>query len=71
MQQPFVQSALPIIVALVLAAWLQTKRFDALNRRIDQMIARLQRIEIKVENHNERIARIESVLRWFVSRRAC
>jgi len=35
LQQPFVQVALPIIVALTIAAWLQNKRFDDLNRRID------------------------------------
>ena len=70
LQQPFVQVALPIIVALTIAAWLQNKRFDDLNRRIDDqnrligefrhdMNQRLERIEAKLENHNERIARLE------------
>jgi hypothetical protein len=70
LQQPFVQVALPIIVALTIAAWLQNKRFDDLNRRIDdqnRLIAefrhdvnqRLERIEAKLDTHNERITRLE------------
>jgi GTPase len=59
LQQPFVQVALPIIVALMLAAWLQNKRFDDLNRRIDEIIQRLGRIETKLETHSERITRLE------------
>ena len=59
LQQPFVQVALPIIVALTLAAWLQNKRFDDMNRRIDEVIKRLDRIETKLENHTERITRLE------------
>jgi GTPase len=59
LQQPFVQVALPIIVALTLAAWLQNKRFDDMNRRIDEVIQRLDRIETKLENHTERITRLE------------
>ena len=70
LQQPFVQVALPIIVALMLAAWLQNKRFDDLNRRIDDLNRRidefrtdvnqrLDRIETKLDNHTERITRLE------------
>jgi GTPase len=59
LQQPFIQVALPIMVALTLAAWLQNKRFDDVNRRIDEIIRRLDRIETKLDNHNERIARLE------------
>jgi GTPase len=59
LQQPFVQVALPIIVALMLAAWLQNKRFDDMNRRMDEVIRRLDRIEAKLENHTERITRLE------------
>jgi hypothetical protein len=66
LQQPFVQVALPIIVALMLAAWMQNRRFDDTNRRIDdgnrridEVIRRLERIETKLEGHNERIARLE------------
>jgi sensor c-di-GMP phosphodiesterase-like protein len=63
LQQPFVQVALPIIVALMLAAWLQNKRFDDVNRRIDEFRTdvnqRLDRIETKFDNHTERITRLE------------
>jgi hypothetical protein len=54
LQQPFVQVALPIIVALMLAAWLQNKRFDDVNRRIDEFRTdvnlRPDRIETKLES---------------------
>jgi GTPase len=59
LQQPFIQVALPIMVALTLAAWLHNKRFDDVNRRIDEIIRRLDRIETKLDNHHERIARLE------------
>ena len=70
LQQPFVQVALPIIIALMLAAWMRNKRFDDLNLRIselrsdfsqrfDEIIRRLDRIESKLEHHNERITRLE------------
>ena len=59
LQQPFIQVALPIMVALTLAAWLQNKRFDDLNRRFDESIRRLDRIETKLDNIDERIARPE------------
>jgi hypothetical protein len=70
LQQPFVQVDLPIIIALMLAAWMQNKRFDDLNQRIsdlNQRISefrsdvnqRLERIETKLDHHNERITRLE------------
>jgi hypothetical protein len=70
LQQPFVQVALPIIVALTVAAWLQNKRFDDIRGDVNQfrddmrqfrgeVNQRLDRIEAKLDNHNERIARIE------------
>jgi GTPase len=59
LQQPFIQVALPIMVALTLAAWLQNKRFDDVNLRMDEVIRRPDRIETKLDNRNERIARLE------------
>jgi hypothetical protein len=63
LQQPFVRVALPIIIALMLAAWMQNKRFDDLNQRISEFRAeinkRLERIELKLDQHNERITRLE------------
>jgi hypothetical protein len=70
LQQPFVQVALPIVVALTLAAWLQNKRFDDMNRRLDEFRADLnqfrnevnhwlERIETKLDRHNDRITWLE------------
>jgi chromosome segregation ATPase len=77
----FVSVALPIMVTLIvtiwLASWSQNKRFDEINkriddlrtdvaarfaevnRRIDEIVARLVRIETKLDNHEERIVRLE------------
>ena len=52
LQKPFIQVALPILIGLMLAAWLQNQRFNDTNQR-------LERIETKLDNHNERIARLE------------
>jgi sensor domain CHASE-containing protein len=63
LQQPFVQVALPIVIAVTIAAWLQNKRFEDQGRRIDElrsdMNKRLDRIETKLEGFNERITRLE------------
>lgn len=48
-QQPFFSVALPIIVTLFIAVWSQTKRFDDINRRLDEIVQRLTRIEAKLE----------------------
>ena len=65
--QQFVSVALPIMVTLVatiwVAQWSQNKRFDDLRsdfgRRFDEVNARLARIEIKLDGHEERIVRLE------------
>jgi hypothetical protein len=72
--QQFVSVALPLMVTLVatiwIASWSQNKRFDDLNRRIDELRAdmiarfaevfgRLDRIELKLDNHEGRIVRLE------------
>jgi len=53
MVQQFTAVALPIILALAGAAWLQ-------NKRLDDIIARLGRIETKLDDHAERIIRLEA-----------
>jgi hypothetical protein len=55
LQQPFVQVALPIIVALTIAAWLQNKRFDDLNRRIDDQNRSIADFRHDVNQRLERI----------------
>lgn len=80
LQSPFVQIALPIIVTLAIAAFVNNKAFDGVhkgfdgiykaldgvykaidgtNRRLDDIVARLGRIEVKLEDHADRIARLE------------
>jgi hypothetical protein len=63
----FLPVALPIMVTLGatvwIAQWSQNKRFDDLkgdmNRRFDEVIKRLDRIEAKLDVHEERIVRLE------------
>lgn len=65
--QPFLTVALPIMVTLVatvwIAQWSQNKRFDDLkadiNRRFDEVIKRLDRIETKLDDHENRVVRLE------------
>jgi 23S rRNA C2498 (ribose-2'-O)-methylase RlmM len=65
--QQFVSVALPIMVTMIItiwfATWSQNKRFDDLrfdmNRRFDEVNVRLERIEHKLDNHEERIIRVE------------
>jgi len=74
LQIPFVQIALPIMITLVatiwIASWSQNKRFDdlrqdmghrfnELRRDLDQIILRLDRIELKLEGHEQRLVRLE------------
>jgi hypothetical protein len=57
--QPFLTTALPIMFTILVAAWMNTKGFDGVNERLDDIVARLGRIESKLENHDERIVRLE------------
>jgi tetrahydromethanopterin S-methyltransferase subunit G len=69
-QIPFVQIALPIMITLLLTVRVNSKAFDTLNRRLDDMrtdsnrsfdevIKRLDRIETKLDDHSNRIVRLE------------
>jgi hypothetical protein len=53
---PFVQVALPILIGFITMGWWQNKRIDDRPRSIDH---RLGRIEAKLDNHAERITRLE------------
>ncbi len=48
LQQPFFQVTLPLMVTFVtviwLAFWSRNKRFDGIDRRLDEIIKRLDRI---------------------------
>ena len=76
-QQPFIQVALPIIIAFASATWLQGRAFDGINKRIDDLRdsvnkrldlieQRLGRIELLLADHDRRITMLEertSILR--------
>jgi hypothetical protein len=57
--QPFLTTALPIMFTLLIAAWMNNKGVDGIHKRLDDIIVRLGRIETKLENHDERIVRLE------------
>lgn len=74
-QQPFFQVTLPLMVTFIasiwIAQWAQNKRFDDLNKRFDdlgkrfgemkaEIVKRLDAIEAKLDNHHERIIRLEA-----------
>ena len=67
LQNQFVQVALPIIIiTIAIAAFMNNRAFDgvykaldAVNHRLDDIVARLGRIEVKLEDHADRIARLE------------
>jgi hypothetical protein len=52
-QLPFVQVALPIVVTFIAVGIWQ-------NRRLDDIIGRLGRIESKLDTHTERIVALET-----------
>jgi len=68
--QSFVSVALPIMITMLLAMWNSNRgssevsarvtdlRAD-MNRRFDEVITPLDRIELKLEGHEERIVRLE------------
>lgn len=60
LQTQFAQITLPLMVTFVgsiwAATWLQ-------NRRLDDIVRRLERIEGKLDNHAERIATLEGA-KW-------
>jgi len=78
LNQPFVQITLPLMITFVASiwasTWMQNKRLeemskridgrlDDLSKRIDELSKRVDRILDKLEDHNERIVKLESA-RW-------
>jgi hypothetical protein len=59
LQNQFVQVALPIMFTVLIAAWMNGKGLDGVKGRLDDIVARLGRIEGKLEGHDERIVRLE------------
>jgi hypothetical protein len=65
-QQPFVQVALPIMIAVVIATCYQSKRFDDLGKRIDDFRDSLNRcmdgLDKRFDAIDRRLERIEHLL---------
>jgi hypothetical protein len=67
LQQPFFQVTLPLMFTFVgaiwIAQWSQNKRFDDLkenlNRSLAEIIKRLERIELKLDDHEKRLGTLE------------
>lgn len=70
LQQPFIQIALPIVITLIVAAWLQGRSMDTMNARLGDLRAdmnrgfervekRLDAIDATLKDHGEKIARLE------------
>lgn len=63
MLQSFLSVALPICITFVVVIWAAQsgtgRAFDGVNKRLDDIIARLTRIEAKLEDHQDRIVRLE------------
>jgi archaellum component FlaC len=59
MVQQFTAVALPIIIALAGAAWMQNKRLDDIIGRLNKIDNRLDSIETKLEHYGNRIVVLE------------
>ena len=61
--QPFLTVALPIMVTLTASTWVNNSRLTDMrsdfNRRRGEVLGRLDRIERKLDNHDERLVRVE------------
>jgi 23S rRNA C2498 (ribose-2'-O)-methylase RlmM len=71
LDQPFFQVTLPLMVTFIatiwLANWPRNKRFEDfkldMNRRLDEIVKRLERLENLLTDHSERIVKLENA-RW-------
>jgi hypothetical protein len=54
--QQFLSVALPIMVTLVVSIWLAS---ISQNKRLDDIVRRLERMESKRDLHEERLVRVE------------
>jgi hypothetical protein len=56
---PFTQVALPIVLTILIAAWINSKGLDGVNKRIDDIAARLGRIEDRLLGIEARLTGVE------------
>ena len=67
LNQPFFQITLPLIITFVstvwAATWMQNKRLEEMSKRLDDIVARLGRIEGLLGDHDRRITTLETA-KW-------
>lgn len=56
LQQPFFQVTLPMMITLIVGVWTM---ISTNNRRLDDIIRRLERIEALLADHDQRLTRVE------------
>jgi hypothetical protein len=49
----FTATALPIVIAIFIAAWIQNGRFDEISKRMDEHRQRMDRIEQRMDRLEE------------------
>ena len=63
---PFIQVALPIVIAIFIAAWLNNRRIDTLDKRIDdlrgEIMPVLREIQAAIKELDRRITLLEQRL---------
>lgn len=59
---PVVTITLPIVAAILGAAWLQNKRLDDIVNWLGRIEGRLEKIESKLGEHGERLTKLEERL---------
>ncbi len=60
LNNPFFQVALPIMVTMLVASWLNSKGFDGIHKRLDDMAARLIAIEGRLLLVETRLGGVEA-----------
>lgn len=65
LSQPFFQITLPLMVTFVItiwaASWAQNKRLEEMSKRLDDIVARLTRIESWLMESEKRLTSLEAV----------
>jgi hypothetical protein len=60
LNQPFFQVALPLIITIIIAAWVNNKGIDGVHKRLDDIVIRLTRIENLLTDHDKRLTVLET-----------
>jgi tetrahydromethanopterin S-methyltransferase subunit G len=59
LQQPVIQIALPIIITIIVAAWMNNKGIDGVHKRLDDICRRLDAIEARLLGIENRLGTLE------------